>query len=137
MTEPRPHPFHVWLGRELEKTGTSWAAFGRESGIGESFFNRWKNDAIAPSVSKVRQVVKGLGLPEEDILRLLVIAQILKPSEVRQQIVVPDPDLLSDEEIIQQVTKRLRRRRAGEASYDHRHPDDNADPIPLFHSSDP
>lgn len=118
------HPFHIWLERQLEARGQSFAELGRAAGIGEAAFTRWKNGKVNPSIELVRRVARAMSM---DPLRLMVIAEILEPEEVRQQVVVADVTLLTDEELIRELDRRLK----GDPHPDER-PHPRNSPTPLF-----
>lgn len=118
------HPFHTWLARQLQANGQTWADLSRSAGIGEAAFTRWKAGKVNPSIEMVRRVSKALGM---DTLRLLVIAEILEPEEVRQQVVVPDVTLLTDSELVREVERRMK----GDPPPDE-HPHPKNSPTPLF-----
>lgn len=103
-----PHPFHGWLARKLEKRGETWVAFSARTGIGTPTLNRWKNGEISPSVKMVRRVAEALDLKDE-LLRLLVIADILTPAEADQSVVVPDLTRVTDDDLISEVERRIKR----------------------------
>lgn len=121
-----PHPFHTWLARQLEtrkEAPRTWAELARATDTNQGAFTRWGAGLVNPSIEMVRRVAKALQL---DPLRLMVIAEILEPSEVRQQVIVPDPTLLTDDELIAEVERRIKRRA---------HPDEvrpTNSPTPLF-----
>lgn len=102
------HPFHPWLARQLEKRGETWVAFSARTGIGTPTLNRWKNGEIAPSVKMVRRVAEALDM-QDQLLRLLVIADILTPAEVQQSVVVADESKISDDALIAEVERRIKR----------------------------
>lgn len=108
MPRTEPHPFHTWLARQLDKSGETWVGFSARTGIGTPTLNRWKNGEISPSVKMVRRVAEALGLQSE-LLRLLVIADILTPEEVGQRVVVPDLTRVSDDDLIAETTRRIKR----------------------------
>lgn len=111
---PDPHPFHAWVDRELARRRnageepSSWSALGRAMNTNEAVFTRWKSREIKPSIRMVRRVADALGVPVGERLRLMVVAEVLEPDEVRCEVVVKDPDLLTDDEVWEQVDKRFR-----------------------------
>lgn len=120
------HPLHTWLARQLEKRGETWVAFAARTGIGTPTLNRWKHGEISPSVKMVRRVAEALDY-QDDFLRLLVIAEILTADEVGQRVVVPDLTKVSDDDLIEETARRIKRVPNGPAGQNH-------SPMPVFRS---
>jgi len=68
---------------------------------------RWARGEQPKSVEMVRRVARYLDLP---IRRLVIIAELFEPDELLEELVVPDPRLLSDERLITMFTEEMRRR---------------------------
>lgn len=86
----------------------SWSAtrLAAEVGVTPSSVSRWMTQDARPTPDRVQASAEALGV---SVVEAMLAAEIISEDELGVTRVAPDPDLLSDEEILRQVEKRMRR----------------------------
>ena len=90
------------------------ATLSKRAHLNPATVSRWFTDDAQPSIKNIRQVAEAMGIP---VVEAMLAADVLTEEELQVKIVAPDPDLLTDEEVLRQVAKRM----AGKDSFDDTH----------------
>lgn len=93
-----------FLRLKMEEKDWDAARLAQAAGYSPSVVSRWLSGEHLPSHDKLRATVDALGA---NILEAMLAAGFIRPDEIGATISATDPDLLSDEEILRQVQKRM------------------------------
>ena len=80
------------------------ATLSKRAHLNPATVSRWFTDDAQPSIKNIRQVAESMGIP---VVEAMLAADVLTEEELQVKIVAPDPDLLTDEEVLRQVAKRM------------------------------
>lgn len=95
-----------FLRVQMEEKSWSAARLATEIGVTGSSVSRWMTQDVRPTPDRVQAAAEALGV---SVAEAMLAAEIISVEELGVTRVAPDPDLLSDEEILRQVEKRMRR----------------------------
>ncbi|KAF0964654.1 helix-turn-helix domain-containing protein [Rhodococcus sp. T7] len=99
----------AFLTDHMKDRGWSQNRLAKEARTNPSVVSRWINDGMEPGIKSIRLVAEAFGVP---VTRALLAAGAVTADELGiLPVVAPDPDLLSDEELLHQLDKRMRQRR--------------------------
>ncbi|WP_082359811.1 helix-turn-helix transcriptional regulator [Rhodococcus opacus] len=99
-----------FISSHLATNGWSQNRLAKDTGINASVISRWINDGMEPGVKSIRLVAEAFGVP---VTRALLAAGAVTADELGiLPVVAPDPDLLTDDELVRQLDRRLRQRQA-------------------------
>lgn len=101
-------PMNAWWAYVTEKSGSDAAPpIARKLGIDQSTVNRWRTSI--PQPERVALFARTYGRP---VIEAFVAAGFLTAEEAGQKVEpIVDADVLSDEDLVAQVAKRLARSR--------------------------
>ncbi|MEU5695922.1 helix-turn-helix transcriptional regulator [Actinosynnema sp. NPDC020468] len=107
MTEAENTPSTWWdyIEKNLEYRGISTGELARRAGIDRSRFTDWRKGKSA-SLEAARAIA---GVFDASPLEVMVAAGLITEQEARQTRTRPDPGELSDDELVAELTRRLRR----------------------------
>lgn len=91
----------------MDAKGWHQRRVAEEVGTNASVVSRWLSGEMHPNLESIRATAEAFGVP---VIEAMLAAEALTEEEVGVKRVSPDPDLLSDEEIVRQVAKRMGRR---------------------------
>lgn len=91
----------------MDAKGWNQARVAEEVGSNASVVSRWLNEGMKPGIESIRAAAEAFGVP---VIEAMLAAEALTEEEVGVKRVSPDPDLLSDEEILRQIERRMGRR---------------------------
>lgn len=94
----------------MDAKGWHQRRVAEEVGTNASVVSRWLSGEMHPNLESIRATAEAFGVP---VIEAMLAAEALTEDEVGVKRVSPDPDLLSDEEIVRQVAKRMGRREEG------------------------
>ncbi|WP_146777786.1 helix-turn-helix domain-containing protein [Rhodococcus wratislaviensis] len=98
-----------FVSSHLEANGWTRNRLAKEIGLNASVVSRWMNDGMEPGIKSIRLVAEAFGVP---VTRALLAAGAVTADELGiVPVVAPDPDLLTDEELLSQLAKRMQQRR--------------------------
>lgn len=101
--------FKDYLRQQLDRREWTAAELARASGLSESVIGRWLKAATLPSVDNARALAIALGRP---MLEVVVAVGMLAPDEIATAVEVgPRLSTLSDEELLAEVARRVKRPR--------------------------
>jgi len=97
-----------FVSSQLEANGWTRNRLAKEIGLHPSIVTRWINDGMEPGIKSIRLVAEAFGVP---VTRALLAAGAVTADELGiVPVVAPDPDLLTDAELMRQLDKRLSER---------------------------
>lgn len=88
----------------MEAKGWDQSTLSRQAHLNAATVSRWFTDDAQPSVKNIRQAAEALGAP---VIEAMLAAEVVTEEEIGVKVVAPDPDLLTDEEVLRQVAKRM------------------------------
>ncbi|UZG58239.1 helix-turn-helix domain-containing protein [Rhodococcus opacus] len=97
-----------FLTGHMKARGWNQAQLAGAVGVDGATVSNWINKTAKPKLEKVQPIATALGVP---VVEVLVATELISEDELSVTRVVPDPDLLSDEELLHQLAKRMRQRR--------------------------
>ncbi|MFC9514363.1 helix-turn-helix domain-containing protein [Nocardiaceae bacterium NPDC056970] len=102
-----------FLRARLDDRGWDAARLAAEAGVTPSIVSRWMSGAHKPTADRVRAVADALDMP---VMQAMIAAEIITAEEAKITAIAPDPKLLSDQELLQEVSRRLAERQVAEKS---------------------
>lgn len=88
----------------MEEKNWDATRLAHAAGYSPSVISRWLSGEHLPSQDKLRATVDALNA---NIIEAMVAAGFIRPDEVHGPVTLTDPDLLSDEEVVRQVLRRM------------------------------
>lgn len=94
---------------QTKMDGKGWdkSTLSRKAHLNAATVSRWFIDDSQPSMENIRKAAEAFGAP---VVEAMLAAEVLTEDELQVKIVAPDPNLLTDEELLRQVAKRMDRR---------------------------
>jgi transcriptional regulator with XRE-family HTH domain len=95
----------------MDKLGLNQAQLAVQVDANPASVSRWLKGEVSPDLAGlrfVRSTAEAFGVP---LLEVMLAAEVLTEDELGVVRVAPDPDLLTDDELLQQLDKRMRQRR--------------------------
>ncbi|MDV6274308.1 helix-turn-helix transcriptional regulator [Rhodococcus erythropolis] len=93
-----------FLRVKMEEKDWDATRLAQAAGYSPSVISRWLSGEHLPSQDKLRATVDALNA---NIIEAMVAAGFIRPEEVHGPVTLTDPDLLSDEEVVRQVLRRM------------------------------
>ena len=93
-----------FLRVKMEEKNWDANRLAQAAGYSPSVISRWLSGEHLPSPDKLRATVDALNA---NIIEAMVAAGFIRPDEVHGPVTLTDPDLLSDEEVVRQVLRRM------------------------------
>lgn len=93
-----------FLRVKMEEKNWDATRLAHAAGYSPSVISRWLSGEHLPSQDKLRATVDALNA---NIIEAMVAAGFIRPDEVHGPVTLTDPDLLSDEEVVRQVLRRM------------------------------
>ena len=93
-----------FLRVKMEEKNWDATRLAHVAGYSPSVISRWLSGEHLPSQDKLRATVDALNA---NIIEAMVAAGFIRPDEVHGPVTLTDPDLLSDEEVVRQVLRRM------------------------------
>ena len=88
----------------MEAKDWDQATLSKKANLNPSTISRWFTSGADPSNANIRAIAEAFGSP---VVEAMLVAEALTEEELQVKIVAPDPDLLTDEEVLRQVAKRM------------------------------
>ncbi|MFD1147924.1 helix-turn-helix domain-containing protein [Saccharothrix hoggarensis] len=95
-----------WLERALEDRGMTPAQLSKLTKIDRSAHTRWRNGE-RPTFDTVRVIAKALGVSPVEVA---VAANLLTAEEAALEAPSPDPAVLTDQQLLAELGRRLKRK---------------------------
>lgn len=94
-----------FLRSNLNRKGWDQARLADEAGYHKSNVTGWLSGKTgSPSIDTVKKTAVAFGVP---IAEALIAAEYINESDLNVERLAPDPDLLTDEQILDQLQKRM------------------------------
>lgn len=94
-----------FLRSNLNRKGWDQARLADEAGYHKSNVTGWLSGKTgSPSIDTVKKTAVAFGVP---IAEALIAAEYINESDLNIERLIPDPDLLTDEQILDQLQKRM------------------------------
>ncbi|NKU37723.1 helix-turn-helix domain-containing protein, partial [Rhodococcus hoagii] len=96
-----------FLRARLDDRGWDAARLAAEAGVTPSIVSRWMSGAHKPTADRVRAVAEALDV---SVMEAMIAAEVITADEAKVTALAPDPKLLSDQELLYEVSRRLAER---------------------------
>ncbi|MBM4722565.1 helix-turn-helix domain-containing protein [Rhodococcus hoagii] len=96
-----------FLRARLDDRGWDAARLAAEAGVTPSIVSRWMSGAHKPTADRVRAVAEALDV---SVMDAMIAAEVITADEAKVTALAPDPKLLSDQELLYEVSRRLAER---------------------------
>lgn len=96
-----------WVERQLEDRAMTPAVLGERTGLDRSCFTRWRKGE-RPTLDTARLVARAFGLSP---LEVMVKAHLISAEEADLRVLAPDPSTLTDQQLLAELGRRLKRTR--------------------------
>ncbi|MCA1009073.1 helix-turn-helix domain-containing protein [Rhodococcus hoagii] len=104
-----------FLRARLDDRGWDAARLAAEAGVTPSIVSRWMSGAHKPTADRVRAVAEALDV---SVMEAMIAAEVITAEEAKVTALAPDPKLLSDQELLYEVSRRLAERQIVEKAGD-------------------
>lgn len=104
-----------FLRARLDDRGWDAAHLAAEAGVTPSIVSRWMSGAHKPTADRVRAVADALNV---SVMEAMIAADVITPEEAKVTAMTPDPKLLSDQELLNELTRRLTERQIVEKAHE-------------------
>lgn len=95
----------TFLQQQLDVKDWDGATLAKRAGYSRSLITRWMREDVRPDPKTLRATSDALGV---SIIEAMLAAEFLTEDEVGVTRVIPDPDLIPDDELVRQLARRLR-----------------------------
>lgn len=104
MTDQTQTRWGIYIEKRMDAIGWKNVDLARASGIDRSLIGRWRNEDTVPAIESVRSVAHAFG---RDIREALIEAELFTEDEMQARTITPDIRLISDEELTEEVRRRM------------------------------
>ncbi|WP_064078345.1 helix-turn-helix domain-containing protein [Prescottella equi] len=104
-----------FLRARLDDRGWDAARLAAEAGVTPSIVSRWMSGAHKPTADRVRAVAEALDV---SVMEAMIAAEVITADEAKVTALAPDPKLLSDQELLGEMSRRLAERQVVEKAGD-------------------
>jgi transcriptional regulator with XRE-family HTH domain len=94
-----------WVERQLEDRAMTTADLSERTGLDRSCFTRWRKGE-RPTMDTARLVARAFGMSP---LEVMVKAHLISAQEARLSTSAPDPAALTDQQLLAELGRRLKR----------------------------